>query len=78
MHKDNITYKEQTSRDIRLLNHEDITALRPYILALKERDLGSIKCEQCGNTDDLNIHHKKYGLDVNYYDLELLCFDCHR
>ena len=52
--------------------------IRQYVLALKEQELGGLKCELCGKRKKgLNVHHKRYGLDVNYYDLELLCSKCH-
>lgn len=55
----------------------DVLTLQHYILALKCRDLGELKCEECGNLEDLQIHHKRYGIDVTYYDLQLLCRNCH-
>ena len=62
----------------RIQEQRDIIVLRPHIMALKERDLGSLKCERCGiESKPLDIHHKRYGIDVNYYDLEILCVPCH-
>jgi formylmethanofuran dehydrogenase subunit E len=56
----------------------DVMQLQEYILTLKEKELGSIRCEKCGATKGrLEIHHKRYGKDINYYDLELLCKKCH-
>lgn len=56
----------------------DILDLQHYILSLKEKELGELKCERCGDNENaLQIHHKKYGANVNYYDLELLCVKCH-
>ena len=58
--------------------HADICGLRQYIISLKERDLGGLKCEACGIIDKpLDIHHKRYATDVNYHDLILLCEECH-
>ena len=51
---------------------------------LKKRELGSLRCERCGGTQGktkkhgIELHHKRYGLDVTYYDLELLCWPCHK
>jgi len=75
-----VNYKQfGVTREEREQNQDDIIRLRPYIMALKERDLGVLKCEQCEATDKpLDIHHKKYGDSVNYYDLALLCEDCHK
>lgn len=72
--------KEQRM-ELHLITHQ----LRTEILALKERDLGELKCEECGKKNEegigikgtLQIHHKRYALDTNYYDLELLCRQCH-
>ena len=59
-------------------DYEAVFFLKPYILALKERDLNGLRCENCGITDvPLDIHHKKYGAGVTYYDLILLCEHCH-
>ena len=56
----------------------DIACLRPYIIAIKTQELGQIRCESCGQDGvPIEIHHKRYGIDVNYYDLMLLCKDCH-
>ncbi len=46
---------------------DDIASLRPYILALKKRDLKGLKCEMCNKiADNYDIHHLKYTLDVSY------------
>lgn len=58
-------------------NWVDTIVLCPYLLYLKKQDLGELKCEVCGSKKDLELHHKKYGKDVTYYDLELLCYKCH-
>jgi len=59
-------------------DYEAIFYLKPYILALKEKYLNGLKCEICGSANiPLDIHHKKYGADVTYYDLILLCDNCH-
>ena len=70
-----VNYKQfNISREERLQEDRDIIELRPYILAVKEYELGALKCEECGAIDvPLKIHHKRYGIDVNYYDLILLC-----
>lgn len=38
------------------------------------------KCERCGETDNLQVHHKHYRNIFNekMKDLELLCKSCHR
>ena len=40
------------------------------------------KCEYCGSTENIHVHHRKYisGLepwDYDIEDLQLLCADCH-
>ncbi len=36
------------------------------------------KCADCGEElKTYQVHHKRYGLDINVYDLCLLCGDCH-
>ena len=75
-----VNYKQfNITREERIQENIDIQELEPYILALKERDLGELKCEQCGEINEpLDIHHRRYGTDVNYYDLALLCPACHK
>ena len=55
-----------------------VQMLRGYINALKEIELGGLICEKCGSIKNLELHHLRYGVDVNYYDLKLLCRECHR
>jgi len=63
----------------RIQLQRDIIELRPYILALKKKEMGKLKCERCGQKDtEYHIHHKRVAMDVNYYDLELLCWACHK
>lgn len=59
-------------------NWVDVCILCPYLLYLKKQDIGELKCEICGSKRYLEFHHKKYGKDVTYYDLELLCSKCHQ
>lgn len=56
----------------------DVQMLRPYILNIKEKELGSLNCEICGSDNNIEIHHKRYGSDITIKDLELLCFNCHK
>lgn len=35
------------------------------------------KCEECGSTTNLHVHHKRGLQDLSDEDLELLCKDCH-
>ncbi len=35
------------------------------------------KCELCGSTTKLEVHHKKGREDILDKDLELLCKECH-
>lgn len=74
-----IYYKQfNITKEERLEEARDVSGLKQYIVALKERDLGGLRCENCGVKDKpFDIHHKRYGIDVNYYDLQLLCEDCH-
>ena len=73
-----LTYKQfGITKEERMQEHADIRGLKQYILALKEKELGVLKCEACGVEDvPYDIHHKRYG-NINYYDLELLCIPCH-
>lgn len=68
------------TREDREQQQRDILELRKYILALKQRDLGGeLICEMCGcNNKPFDIHHKTYKKDLTYYDLQLLCEDCHK
>jgi len=59
-------------REIRRINHNLCDNMRDYIYHLKGR-----VCEECGETNNLEIHHKRYGLDVSINDLSILCHDCH-
>lgn len=64
---------------IRELNHYDVLCLRPYLLYLKEEELGFLHCELCGTTEArFEFHHKRYGLYVAVKDLMILCEECHR
>lgn len=35
------------------------------------------KCNRCGSTANLQIHHKKYANTITKADVELLCSFCH-
>ncbi|MBY8995220.1 MAG: hypothetical protein KGD59_11760 [Candidatus Heimdallarchaeota archaeon] len=35
------------------------------------------KCEKCGSTEKLHVHHKKGRDDILDKDLEVLCQKCH-
>ena len=75
-----MNYKDHNiTRAERMQMQDDIGDLRPYILAIKKKTMGFIGCEQCGkHTDAVDIHHTTYKKDLNYYDLMLLCWDCHK
>ncbi len=75
-----MNYKDyNTTRADRLEMQGAIEDLRSYIMALKRKDLGCIKCEECGTiTDSVDIHHTSYKPDITYYDLQLLCWPCHK
>ena len=75
-----VYYKQfNITREERLQEGIDVNQLKQYIFSLKEKELGKLKCENCGATDKpLEIHHKRYGANINYYDLMLLCKDCHK
>jgi len=75
-----MNYKEHgLTREQREQQQQDIQDLRPYILYLKARDLGGLKCEKCGKVNcAFDLHHTDYKLDLTYYDLELLCENCHK
>jgi hypothetical protein len=64
---------------IREINRFDSLCLRPYLLHLKEKELGFLHCEGCGDTEArFEFHHKRYGLYVTFADLMLVCEDCHK
>lgn len=67
-------------RAIREANWFDLGVLRPYLIALKEKQLGFLHCEECGavETRRFEFHHLRYAMDVALKDLVLLCFSCHR
>lgn len=46
--------------------------LRKIIIEL----LGN-RCKNCGTTEDLIIHHVRYGLDIGAKDVVCLCTKCH-
>ena len=71
--------QEGLTRQEREQQQLDITELRPYILYLKKRDLVELQCEICGKKDcNFDIHHTSYKKDLTYYDLKLLCEECHK
>ena len=76
MHK--VNYKDfNITKEERDAEEYDILTLQHYLFALKEKELGMLMCEECGSEEDLQFHHKRYGIDVNYFDLILLCKNCH-
>lgn len=78
MAKKRVSYKDfGISKQERDAEQYDLLTLRHYILVLKERDLGKLMCEVCSSENKLEIHHKRYGIDVTYQDLQLLCHKCH-
>jgi hypothetical protein len=40
-------------REIREANWPDFGSLRPQLFALKERDLGFLHCEECGDVEGI-------------------------
>lgn len=65
-------------RAIHEANHFDVRVLRPYLIYLKEKQLGWLQCEECGaEKDSYDFHHKRYEIDVTFDDLSLLCESCH-
>jgi hypothetical protein len=74
-----INYKDSNlTREERIQLTKDVRDLRPHLNWLKERELGELKCEECSSKEKLEYHHKRYALDVTYYDLCLLCENCHK
>ena len=65
-------------RAVRAELRNSLKQLRPIILNMKRVEIGKLMCEHCGSEHDLEIHHKHYSLYVTYYDLVLLCHDCHK
>ena len=69
----------EQERVLHEVNRNDVSCLRPYLLLLKLRELGTLHCEDCLESDCLfEFHHKRYGMNVTYADLVLLCRECHR
>lgn len=66
-------------REIRKTNHCLNDNMREYIFEIKRRNAknGVLSCEVCGSVQDLEIHHKRYSLDVCVADLAILCSKCH-
>ena len=51
--------------------------MNKYIIPLLKQHQGN-KCVRCNDElERCEIHHKHYGLDINIYDLEFLCLECH-
>lgn len=49
-------------------------------LRAKKLELAGRKCNRCGRTDHLEVHHLRYRrhwLDCDVNDLEVLCGNCH-
>jgi len=66
-------------QEIKIANRHDVLTLRPYLLLLKERELGFLHCERCGETEAMfEFHHKRYGLYVTFQDLMIICEECHQ
>jgi 5-methylcytosine-specific restriction endonuclease McrA len=40
-------------------------------------NLDGFKCQLCGTTERLHVHHKRYGRDLVLGDLITLCMSCH-
>ena len=57
-------------------HHYLIRIIRPEILYCFEF-LGITSCERCGSKKLLEIHHKRYSLDITLKDLEFICHKCH-
>ena len=74
-----VSYKDfNITKEERDAEEYDILTLQHYLFALKaEKQGGEARCESCGKTEGLQFHHERYGIDVNFYDLILLCKDCH-
>ena len=65
---------------LRSLKYEDFLKTR-YWMAISKRLRDGAKCEICGSTENLHVHHKTYehhGYEHLYLeDLQCLCNDCH-
>jgi len=46
--------------------------ISPMVIEIKGN-----KCEECGDSDNLDVHHKKYE-DIKLSDLKVLCRKCHK
>lgn len=76
-------FKEEDSQEF--LNYEErlywqrvIAEMRPYLLMAKKYQLGSLKCERCGNESlKWHFHHLRYADNITLFDIELLCDKCH-
>jgi len=64
-------------KEKRALDKEKIKFRNHAVKVLKKVlfDERGEKCERCGSTNNLVVHHKKYTNNLN--DLEILCTRCH-
>ena len=78
-HKLSKRHMQEQEIKIRNANRYDVLCLRPYLLHLKEKELGNLHCEGCWEDEGiLEFHHLRYGMDVTFLDLILLCRTCHQ
>ena len=60
----------------------NIKAIKRLSRKEKEEIIQKVKkCEDCGRSENLTIHHKKklsFGGTNNFNNLEVLCVNCHR
>jgi len=87
--KDRLYYKKNKERikayhrDYRSKNKEKCL-MQSYAWKRLKQEMGD-KCEKCGETENLHIHHKQYVQinskefkNFNLKQLELLCPSCHK
>ena len=60
------------------IHHETIQSLRQYLLPVMKETFGDF-CAVCHkHSEGYEIDHIRYNDKITMYDLQLLCFVCHR
>ena len=73
-----INLRTAQEREMQEVAWHDIACLRPYLLYLKKNELGGWYCEECWDEGpSLDLHHKRYAMDVTVEDLQVFCEPCH-
>jgi hypothetical protein len=71
-------FRTEPELEMQEVNRRDVKGLKPYLLHLKKKELGGWYCEECWDEGpSLDLHHKRYAMDVTVDDLQVLCEPCH-